>query len=114
MAIQRWSDQIWVAKLSPDPGLSEDIDALFRHTRSAQTPPDVVLDLSGLGHLNSSHLSQLLRLRKAMVEADGRLRLAGPSNAIWSLFLATGLDKVFEFSADTPTALAELQIDPAT
>jgi len=48
-----------------------------------------------------------------MIERDGRLRLAAPTDAIWSLLLATGLDKVFEFAADTPSALAELQIGPA-
>jgi len=113
MAIQRWSEHIWVAKLGPDPGLSEDIDVLYRQTREDQPPPDMVLDLSALEHLNSSHLSRLLRLRKAMIERDGRLRLAAPTDAIWSLLLATGLDKVFEFAADTPSALAELQIGPA-
>ncbi len=111
MSIQRWSDQIWIAKLTADPGLAEDIDALHSQATGSNASPDVVLDLSAVEHLNSSHLSKLLSLRKALVTADRQLRLAGPSDAIWAIFLATGLDKVFEFSADTMTALAELQLD---
>ncbi len=110
MPIQKWSDEIWVVKLGADPGLSEDIDTLYRQAKAEGGAPHAVVDLSAVEHLNSSHLSRLLRLRKAMVEADGKLRLAGPNDAIWAVFLATGLDKIFEFSADTTTALAELQI----
>ena len=62
-------------------------------------------------HLNSSNLSQLLRLRKDVIDREARLRLAGPPDHVWAVFLATGLDKVFDFATDTSTALAELQID---
>jgi len=108
--IQKWSDEIWVAKLGPDPGFGEDIDALISNSGNGQSPPDIVLDLSGVDHLNSSQLTRLLRLRKAMIERNRSLRLAGPNDTIWAVLLTTGLDKVFEFSSDATTALAEIQI----
>lgn len=109
MPIQKWSDDIWVAKLGPDPGFREDIDALIASGGSGDAP-HVVLDLAGVDHLNSSQLTRLLRLRKAMLERDRSLRLAGPNDTIWAVLLTTGLDKVFEFSSDATTALAEIQI----
>lgn len=111
MPIQKWSDTIWVAQLSGNPGFAEDVDYLQKHAAENGSTPDVVLDLSGVDHLNSSDLSRLLRLRKHMIDTEARLLLAGPSDTIWALFLATALDKVFDFAADTTTALAELQID---
>jgi hypothetical protein len=36
--------------------------------------------------------------------------LCGITNPVWSAFLVTGLDKVFEFSASVPNALATLQM----
>ena len=111
MPVQKWSDHIWVACLADDPPFSEDLDELHEKALTVESMPDVVLDLSGVDHLNSSNLSQLLRLRKRMKDREAQLRLAGPSDNIWALFLATGLDKVFQFNEDTSTALADLQID---
>ena len=111
MPIQRWSDRIWVVQLGTDPVFSEEIDSLREQATKAKPCPDMVLDLSSVKYLNSSNLSQLLRLRKVAIDHDTQIRLAGPSDQVWAVFLTTGLDKVFEFSADTSTALAELQID---
>ena len=36
--------------------------------------------------------------------------LCGVTNHVWGAFLITGLDKVFEFSDNVPTALATLQM----
>jgi anti-anti-sigma regulatory factor len=51
-----------------------------------------------------------LRLRKAITDRKAQLRLTAPGDPVWAVFLTTGLDKVFQFSHDTTTALAELQI----
>jgi anti-anti-sigma factor len=72
--------------------------------------PHLVLDLSSVVRVCSSNLSALLRLRKALIDRQSQLRLTAPPDPIWALFLTTGLDKVFHFSHDTTTALAELQM----
>ena len=110
MAIQKWSDNIWVLQLSDDRIFNEEVEAAQGQIEQEQTTPDVVVDLSGVEHLNSSNLSQLLKLRKTMIDHDARLRLASPPDKVWALFLTTGLDKVFDFKSDTSTALADLQI----
>jgi anti-anti-sigma factor len=110
MAIQKWSEKIWVAQLGDGPALTEDLDQLLDATSQVTPLPDLVVDLSQLTHINSSNLSQLLRMRKRAVERDAKLRLATPQNSVWAVFLATGLDQVFEFRSDVSTALAELQM----
>jgi anti-anti-sigma regulatory factor len=52
----------------------------------------------------------MLRLRKLVHDSGGRLRVAGPSDAVWGVLLTTGLDKVFAFDPDPATALAHVQI----
>ena len=42
---------------------------------------------------------------------EARLLLCGMSNHVWGVFLLTGLDKIFEFSDNVPTALATLQME---
>lgn len=110
MPIQRWSEQIWVAQLANEPALSEDLLLLKEEAQRIKTPPNIVLDLSGITHLNSTNLSQMLRIRKLAIERGLKLVLAGPRDSIWAVFLTTGLDKVFDFSPDVSTALAGLQI----
>jgi anti-anti-sigma factor len=110
MAIQKWSERIWVAQLADEPTLSEELDALLSQSSSAAAPPHLVLDLAQVRHINSSNLAAMLRLRKQSIERDVKLRLAGPTNAVWAVFLTTGLDKVFEFRQDTASALADLQM----
>ena len=110
MPIQKWSDDIWLSTPSEDPAFAEEIESLRSSIENHDPAPHALVDLAGVHHLNSSNLSQLLRLRKACIDHGSRLRIAAPNNACWSLFLTTGLDKVFDFSSDTTTALAELQI----
>ena len=55
-------------------------------------------------------LSLLLRVRKAAIDRDARLKLAAPADPIWAVFASTGLEKVFDFAEDVPSALAGLQI----
>jgi anti-anti-sigma factor len=110
MAVQEWSEDIWVTRLCDEPALSEDLIRLKDHIGRASRPPNLVIDLSGVTHLNSSNLSQLLRVRRLAVDRDIKLLLASPPDHLWALFLTTGLDKVFEFSSDVSTALAGLQM----
>lgn len=110
MAIQKWSDRIWIAQLGDEPALSEEIDTLLSEAIRQSAAPHLVLDLSHVQHLNSSNLAAMLRLRKQSIERDVKLRLAAPRDPVWAVFLTTGLDKVFDFRQDVATALADLQM----
>jgi anti-anti-sigma factor len=110
MPMQRWSERIWIAQLGQDPSFTDDVDALVHRALAATPVPHVVIDLSGVEHINSNNLAQLLKLRRVMIDGEARLRLAAPPNHVWAVFLSTGLDKVFEFTPDTSTALADLQM----
>ena len=110
MPIQQWSERIWVAQLGDEPTFTEDLMSLRDAATNNDRAPDIVLDLSGIVHINSSQITQLLRLRKAAVDCQTRLRLAAPTDAVWAVILTTGLDKVFDFSPDVSTALADLQL----
>ena len=110
MTTQRWNDKIWLAQLAEDPAFSDELDTLTSDCAYADPMPDLVLDLSAVKHVNSSNLSQMLRLRKLAIDRDAKLKLAGPRDSVWAALLATGLDKVFEFTADSATALAQLQM----
>lgn len=110
MPIKHWSESIWLVELSDEPALSEDLLNVRDKAASAVKMPKLVLDMSGVSQLNSSNLSQLLRLRKLMIDREGRMVMAQPNDIIWAVFMTTGLDKVFEFTPDVPTALAKLQM----
>lgn len=109
MPVEKWSDRVTVARLTDDPQLTEDLLAL--ELSHAAGPQDVVLDFSGVNYINSSHLARLLKLRKKIVAADGKLLLCGVDKQVWGAFAVTGLDKVFAISDDVTTALATLQIE---
>lgn len=107
-----WSDHIVVTDLSDEPGLSEDLHGIIDRVQAAKgRVPHVVLNFSAVTYVNSSNLAQLLRLKKLLHERDAHLRLCSVVDQVWSVFLVTGLDKVFRFAPDPMTALAGLQIE---
>lgn len=110
MPIQRWSEAIWLIKLGEEPALSEDLLGARAEAAAQSAMPHLVLDMAAIPQLNSSNLSQLLRLRKLAIDRDRRLILAAMPEDLWAVFLATGLDKVFHFCPDVPSALAQLQM----
>ena len=110
MPIEQWSEKIVVVHLADEPQFAEDMQALGPLVRKNA---DIVLDFAGVRYVNSSNISQLLKLRKQLVSTDGRLVLCSVNNQVWGVFLTTGLDKIFEFVDDVPTALASLQIEEA-
>jgi len=107
MSVQRWNEEMLVVQLSNDPQLSEDMaevkDRLHGHCC------DVVLDLADVTLITSSGLSKLLRLRKYMIDAHRRLILCSIQDRVWSVFLATGLDTIFEFTDTVTEALTRIQ-----
>jgi anti-anti-sigma factor len=109
MAIQNWSDDILVVELGDDPQFTDELDALME--RLEGRPEHVVLNFAAVGFINSSNVAKLLRLRKKMINVERSLVLCDVNTQVWGIFLVTGLDKIFEFTNDIATALAQLQID---
>lgn len=109
-----WSDSIITCDLSDEPSLSEELNTLLARLESSadSSKANVVINMSEVTYLNSSNIAQLLRVRKTLGARQGRLKIAGTKDAVWSIMLLTGLDKVFEFAPDKATALASLQMDP--
>jgi anti-anti-sigma factor len=107
MPVEKWSDNVAVAHLADDPQFSEDLQSI---DDTASGGRNVVLDFAAVHFVNSSNLARLLKLRKNMLSAGGRLMLCSITTQVWGTFLVTGLDKVFEFSDNVPTALATLQM----
>src|SRR5687767_6480842 len=108
MPIEKWSDQITIARLASDPHFNDELQTL--QEQAAESSADIVLDLAAVRYLNSSQIARLLKLRKLMVGGGRRLILCAVDSNVWGTFLVTGLDKVFEFGDTVPTALATLQL----
>ncbi len=112
MPLQDWSESTLIAEMNDEPLFSEDFDALMRRLESADgDTPDVIVNLLDVSRLNSSNLSQLLRLRKTLIGRDRRLRICSVGHSVWSVLLVTGLDQLFSFTDDIATSLASLQIE---
>ncbi len=112
MPLQEWSESTLIAEMNDEPLFSEDFEALMKRLESTDgNPPDVILNLVGVSRLNSSNLSQLLRLRKTLMSRDRRLRICSVDDSVWSVFLLTGLEQLFSFTEDIATSLASLQIE---
>jgi anti-anti-sigma factor len=112
MPINEWSDSILIAELNDEPAFSEDMDGLIRRLENWKDGrPDVVVNMQAVTYLNSSNIAQLLKLRKRLITEGARLRVCSVNDAVWSVLLITGLDKVFEFNDDIATSLASLQIE---
>jgi anti-anti-sigma factor len=109
-----WSDNIVITELTDEPALSEDLSAIIQRVSAHKGHvPHVVLNFAGVSYLNSSNLAQLLRLRKALTEHKRQLKICSVKDELWSIFMVTGLEKVFRFAPDPMTALAGLQIEDA-
>src|SRR5262245_9860831 len=109
MPIEKWSDQVSVVHLADDPQFTEDLQAL--EDQASQHATGAVLDFAAVHFINSSNIAKLLKIRKQMSSTEKRLILCGITTQVWGAFLVTGLDKVFEFSDNVPTALATMQIE---
>jgi len=110
MPLSDWSENVVLAELTDEPVLSEDLDALI--ARAEKSPPNAhfVLDMRMVTYLNSSNLAQLLQLRKVIAANKDTLHLCGVTDTVWSILLMTGLDRLFKFTDDLPTALAAAQL----
>ncbi|MSR28761.1 MAG: anti-sigma factor antagonist [Phycisphaerales bacterium] len=110
MALSDWSETVIVGDLTDEPQLSEDLGTLAVRLESSKSPLHVVLDMSKVTYLTSSNLAQLIQTRKFANATGGSLHLCGVADAVWSILLMTGLDRLFKFSEDVSTGLAAAQL----
>lgn len=109
-----WSEHILISELQDEPQLTEELSAIYERVGSGpggRATQHVVLNFSGVNYISSSHLAQLLRLRKKLVDGGRTLVICSMSDNVWSVMLLTGLDRVFRFAQDPMTALATLQLE---
>ncbi len=116
MPLNAWSDNITIAELSDEPMFSEDMDMLVARIDELRRDndelvPHVIVDMSQVDAVNSSNLGAMLRLRKTLINSKHRMLVCRVNNGVWSAMMATGLDRVFDFTEDTTTALATLQLN---
>lgn len=110
MAILEWSEQVLVVDLQNEPLLSDDLLVLAERLEAHVQQRDVVLNFLAVGFLNSSNISQLLRVREAARRRGGRLCLCSINSSIASVLEVTHLDRLFHQEEDTASALAALQL----
>jgi len=70
---------------------------------------NIILDFAQVDIITSPSLSKLLKLRQALLDSGHRLVLYNVHPFTKSAFMITGLDGLFELSADKPAALAILR-----
>jgi anti-anti-sigma factor len=68
----------------------------------------IVLDLSGVTHINSAGLGELVRMVGQANVQEARVILAGASPFVMGVFSTTRLDRFFDISPDVPDALRQL------
>ena len=110
-----WSDSIVISEVADEPAFSEEVNALIERAEAEEDArvPHVVLNLAQVTYLNSSNIAQLIRLHKRLGKCGRTLKLCSLSDQVWTLMLATGLDKLLNFAPDPLTALAGLQLEEA-
>ena len=110
-----WSDTILISELQDEPQLSQELSAVFERLRANNKPAkNVVLNFASVNYISSSHLSQMLRIRKRIADSGRQMVLCSMSDHCWSVLVMTGLDRIFRCAPDPMTALATLQVEGGT
>jgi anti-sigma B factor antagonist len=68
----------------------------------------LVLDLTGLDHIDSSGLGMLILCGGRMEQAGGRMRVAAATPAVTRVFEISHADRVLQFDPDLATACRNL------
>lgn len=112
MGIQRWSENVILVNLAPEPDLGEEVLTVCQMV-SYEKEQDVVIDFSDVEIVTSSSLAKLLKLRKILHDNHRKLVFCCVQPQTKNIFLVTGLDTVFAFVEDQFLALAGLQMAQA-
>ena len=73
-----------------------------------------MLDFSDVSYMASSHLAEVLRIRKRATERRTGLVLCGLSEHIWSVMLLTGLDRILRTAPGPEAAQQMLLVETDT
>lgn len=80
--------------------LSEALSAAYELIANDSKPGEsFIIEFDGVGYMNSSHLAQLLRIRKRLADRGCKLVLCGMNDSLWSVVHLTGLDRVFKIAS---------------
>ena len=111
LEVRRFDDPLGVVlvlrgelDLATVPLLQEHLD------RAVRSGAAVVIDLAGLGFIDSSGLQVLLRADRQLRARNGQLVLLGGSRAVYRAFELAGMDRYFEWS-DGPSAQITPELD---
>lgn len=66
---------------------------------------NIVLDLSGVGYIDSATIGCLMDLYRQANAAGGALKLAGVQKRVETMLTMTGAQRFIELHADQPTAI---------
>jgi len=87
--------------INTSPDVKRDFDKLI-----SKKEPKIVIDLSKVTYVDSSGLATLVEILKKMKQYGGRMKLAGLSPKVKSLFEITKLDKLFEIALTEDEAVS--------
>lgn len=104
MPIDKHPSGVTVIRLKDDPIFTDDLNAAMEITPIVS----LILDFSSVTYLNSANLSSLLILRSRLKTTDKEIRLCNVSDRVWGLFLATGLNQLFDRDANVEAAIAAI------
>lgn len=68
---------------------------------------DVVFDLSGLTHIDSTGIGRFIASYRRVMGVKGSLKMAAPNNTVRSAFRVTRLDTVFPFFESVESAVGK-------
>ena len=86
--------------LHVSPEVTESLNAM-----TEKQPERIVIDLSGATYIDSAGLAALILAMKKVEAYGGKFFLAGPNEAIRSIFESSRLDQIFQIFPDVDAAL---------
>ena len=86
---------------------SAEVESLVRKL-VAEGTKNIVFDFTGLTHIDSTGIGRCIASLNVVMQARGKLHIAGATGQVREGFRATQLDRVFRFFDDVPSARAAL------
>lgn len=109
MGIKNLSKDVLLVELpSQSPQIAHELKAV-NEAISKKDNRDVIIDFTGVEIINSANISNLLILYNLLQKSGHRLVLCNVATVTKCIFVVAGLNEVFEFADDIPSALANVQ-----
>lgn len=109
MSIQKFSEDVLLVDLPfKEPHICRELQAVNDFVSSSGNS-DVIIDFFRVEIITSASISNLLILRKLMLEHGRELILCNVSQVTKYIFIVANLDKIFEFVDDRLSALASVK-----